>query len=142
MEEGRGRRLALRLVPGYGLQLPRNGLIGIFIFGFLPRKLVSNMIWHVGAEQARNHLKHSGYDMAVFDFNMPGESGLDLLHYVSSIYPGTPFVLMTGYDDLRIKRESIRAGVQAYIQKLFYLNEPAYTINLIQRDNQKEVPAA
>jgi len=96
----------------------------------------------VGAEQTRNHLKHSGYDMAVFDFNMPGESGLDLLHYVSSIYPGTPFVLMTGYDDLRIKRESIRTGVQAYIQKLSYLDEPAYTINLIQRDNQKEVPAA
>jgi len=50
---------------------------------------------------------------------------------------------MTGYDDLRMKRESIRVGVEAYIQKPFYLNELAHTIiNLIQSNNQKEVPAA
>ena len=97
----------------------------------------------VGAEQARNRLKRSGYDMVVSDFNMPGESGLDLLGYVSTMYPETPFVLMTGYDDLRIKRESIRMGVRAYIQKPFYMNELAKTIiNLMRREDQKEVPAA
>ena len=73
----------------------------------------------VGAEQARNRLKRFGYDMIVSDFNMPGESGLDLLRYVSSIYPETPFVLWTGCDDQRIKREAIRMGVHAYIQKPF-----------------------
>ena len=92
----------------------------------------------VSAEQARNRLKRSRYDMVVSDFNMPGESGLDLLRYVSSKYPETPFVLMTGYDDLRIKRESIRMGVHAYIQKPFYMNELAQTIiNLIRRDDQR-----
>jgi two-component system response regulator HydG len=97
----------------------------------------------VSAEQARNRLKCSGYDMVVSDFNMPGESGLDLLRYVSSMYPETPFVLMTGYDDLRIKRESMRMGVHAYIQKPFYLNELVQTIiNLVRRDDQEEVPAA
>ena len=84
----------------------------------------------VGAEQARNRLKCFGYDMVVSDFNMPGESGLDLLRYVSSMYPETPFVLMTGYDDLRIKRESMRMGVRAYIQKPFYMNELAQTISV------------
>jgi DNA-binding NtrC family response regulator len=97
----------------------------------------------VSAEQARNLLKHSGYDMIVSDFNMPGESGLDLLRYVSSMYPGTPFVLMTGFDDLRIKRESMSMGAYAYIQKPFYLYELLKTIiDLIQRDDQKDVPAA
>jgi len=97
----------------------------------------------VSAEQARNLLKGSGYDMVVSDFNMPGESGLDLLRYVSSKYPQTPFVLMTGYDDLRIKRESMRMGAHAYIQKPFYMNELSRTIvNLPRRDDQKEVPAA
>ena len=96
----------------------------------------------VSAEQARNLLKGSGYDMVVSDFNMPGESGLDLLRYVSSKYPQTPFVLMTGYDDLRIKRESMRMGVHAYIQKPFYLKELLQTIiNLVRRDDQKEVAA-
>lgn len=97
----------------------------------------------VGAEQARNRLKYSRYDMVVSDFNMPGESGLDLLRYVSSKYPETPFVLMTGYDDLRIKRESIRMGARAYIKKPFYMNELAHIIiNLMRREDQKEVPAA
>ena len=97
----------------------------------------------VSAEQARNLLKGSGYDMVVSDFNMPGESGLDLLRYVSSKYPQTPFVLMTGYDDLRIKRESMRMGAHAYIQKPFYMNKFSQTIiNLMRRDYQEQVPAA
>src|SRR5208337_2120816 len=96
----------------------------------------------VSAEQARNRLKSFRYDMVVSDFNMPGESGLDLLSHVSSMYPETRFILLTGCDDLRIKRESMRMGAQAYIQKPFYLNELCQTIiNLLRRDGQEEVPA-
>ncbi len=95
------------------------------------------------AEQARNRLKSFRYDMVVSDFNMPGESGLDLLSHVSSMYPETPFILLTGCDDLRVKRESMRMGAQAYIQKPFYLNELRQTmINLVRRNGQKEVSAA
>jgi DNA-binding NtrC family response regulator len=97
----------------------------------------------LSAEQARNRLKRFGYDMVVSDCNMPGESGLDLLRYVSSRYPKIPFVLMSGYYDLRIKRESMKMGVHAYIQKPFYLNELSQTIiKLMRRDDQKEAPAA
>jgi len=80
--------------------------------------------------------------VVVSDFKMPGESGLDLFRYVSYMYPETPFVLITGCDDLRIKRESMRMGVHAYIQKPFYLKELLQTIiNLVRRDDQKEVAA-
>lgn len=47
----------------------------------------------VSAEQALNRLKRSRYDLLVSDFSMPGESGLDLLHYVSSMYPETSLSL-------------------------------------------------
>ncbi len=97
----------------------------------------------LSAEQARRSLKSSGYDVVVSDFKMPGESGLDLFSYVSSMYPETPFVLMTGRDDLRIKREFMGMGVHAYIQKPFYLKELSQTIiNLMRRCVQIEVPAA
>ena len=97
----------------------------------------------VSAEQARSRLKSFRYDIVVSDFNMPGESGLDLLSHVSSMYPETRFIMLTGCDDLRIKRESMRMGAQAYIQKPFHLNELCQTIiNLLRRDGQKEVPAA
>ena len=92
----------------------------------------------VSAEQARNRLEHSGYDIVVSDFNMPGESGLDLLRHVSSRYPEIQFVLLTGYDDPRVRREALRMGVHAYIQKPFYMNElwPPI-INLLRRNDQE-----
>ncbi len=97
----------------------------------------------VSAEQARNRLKSFRYDMVVSDFSMPGESGLDLFRYVSSMYPETPFVLITGCVGPRIKRESMKIGVHAYVEKPFYFNELLQTIvNLLRRDGQKEVPAA
>ena len=97
----------------------------------------------ISAEQARDRLKSSGYDVVVSDFRMPEESGLDLFRYVSYMYPETPFVLITGCDDLRIKREAMKMGVQAYIEKPFYFNELLRTIiNLMRRDDQEKVPAA
>lgn len=81
--------------------------------------------------------------MVVSDFNMPGESGLDLLRYVSFMYPEIPFVLMTGCYDLRIKREALRMGARAYIQKPFYMNAlPRTIVNLMRYNDQREVPAA
>ncbi len=91
------------------------------------------------AEQARNCLKRYAYDVVVSDFKMPGESGLDLFRHVSSLYPETPFILITGCDDLRIKRESMRMGVHTYIQKPFYLDELRQTImELARHEDQKE----
>jgi DNA-binding NtrC family response regulator len=95
------------------------------------------------AEQARNRLEGSIYDVVVSDFSLPGRSGLDLFRYVSYLYPETRFVLMTGHDDLRIKWKSMRMGVHAYMRKPFHLNELRQTIiNLVRHDDQKEVPAA
>lgn len=95
----------------------------------------------VSAEQARNNLKRSRYDVVVSDFNMPGESGLDLFRYVSSVYPEIPFVLVTGCDVLQVKRESTRMGVHAFISKPFQLDELRQTIlNQIERKNRTEVP--
>lgn len=95
------------------------------------------------AAKARGLLKRYGYDMIISDYSMPGESGLDLLRFVSSRHPGTPFLLWTGEDNPRIKRESTRLGAHAYLQKPFYMNElPQTIINLMRRDNQKEAPAA
>jgi DNA-binding NtrC family response regulator len=95
----------------------------------------------VSAEQARNRLAHYAYDVVVSDFKMPDESGLDLFRHVSSMYPGTPFVLITGCDDLRIKRESLRMGIHVYIQKPFRMNDLLQIlINLAMRRGHKEAP--
>lgn len=94
------------------------------------------------AEQARNHLRHSRYDMVISDLNMPGESGLDLLRYVSSRYPEMPFVLMTGCEDTRIRRESLRMGADAYIRKPFFLSDLLQTVtSMVQAGPQARMQA-
>lgn len=72
--------------------------------------------------QARKRLKNCNYDLVVSDLNMPGESGLDLFQYVSSRYPGLPFILMSGNIDPRLRREAIRIGVCEFMEKPFHLS--------------------
>ena len=94
----------------------------------------------VSAEQARDNLKRSRYDAIVSDYKMPGESGLDFFRYVSSVHPETPFVLVTGCDDLQVKSESRKLGVHAYFSKPFYLDDLRQAImDLVGRNNQKKV---
>jgi DNA-binding NtrC family response regulator len=75
------------------------------------------------AAQARSRLKSSRYDFIISDFNMPGESGLDLFSYVSCRYPDVPFILMSGSHDSRVKREALRMGVCKYLEKPFQFSE-------------------
>ena len=91
----------------------------------------------VSAEQARNNLKCSRYDVIVSDFNMPGETGFDLFRYVSSRYPETPFIIVTGCDGLQLKQESMRMGVHAFISKPFHLDELRQTIVSLMERNKK-----
>lgn len=69
--------------------------------------------------QARKHLGDSRFDVVISDFNMPGESGFDLFHFVSSSYPGLRFVLMTGCTDAGLKREARKMGICGYLEKPF-----------------------
>jgi DNA-binding NtrC family response regulator len=74
------------------------------------------------AAQARNCLKHSEYDLVISDFQMPGESGLDLFRSVSFRYPELPFILMSGNLDQRLRREAMSMGVCNFMEKPFELS--------------------
>ncbi len=71
------------------------------------------------AMQARKRLNRSRYDLVISDFNMPGESGLELFRSVTSRYPDLPFILMTGNCDPRLKREAFSMGVSEFVEKPF-----------------------
>ncbi|WP_380681241.1 PAS domain-containing protein [Salinigranum sp. GCM10025319] len=57
------------------------------------------------------------FDCVVSDYEMPGETGLDLLRAVRESYPDLPFVLFTGRGSEEIAAEAISAGVSDYLQK-------------------------
>ena len=71
------------------------------------------------ASQARSRLRRDRFDLVISDFNMPGESGLDLFRYVSSIYPRLRFILMSGCNDPRVKREAMSMGCSGFLEKPF-----------------------
>jgi two-component system, OmpR family, phosphate regulon response regulator OmpR len=75
------------------------------------------------AAQARKRLAHFHYDLVVSDFQMPGESGLDLFRSLSLRYPEIPFVLMSGNMDSRLRREALSMGVWNVLEKPFDLRQ-------------------
>jgi two-component system phosphate regulon response regulator OmpR len=75
------------------------------------------------AAQARKCLAHFHYDLIISDFQMPGESGLDLFRSVSLRYPGIPFILMSGNLDSRLRREALSMGVCNVLEKPFEFND-------------------
>ncbi|MGO9417286.1 MAG: response regulator [Syntrophobacteraceae bacterium] len=83
------------------------------------------------ASQARHYLERSACDAILSDFNMPGESGLDLLGHVSNLYPGLPFIIMTGCSTPLLKDTAMKMGISAYVVKPFRLIDLAGTLQAI-----------
>ena len=90
------------------------------------------------AAQARRRLSHCQYDLVISDFNMPGESGLDLFRSTSFRHPRLPFILMSGNLDSRLKREAISMGVCNFVEKPFELS---YLKSLITNPDRSPMQA-
>jgi putative two-component system response regulator len=61
----------------------------------------------------------ASHDVAVLlcDINMPGESGLSLMHRVVAEHPGTAAIMITGIDDPAIAEKALEYGAHGYITK-------------------------
>jgi len=57
------------------------------------------------------------YHLLVTDYNMPGYSGVDLLHEVRSIRPDLPVALASGHVTTEIEQAALAAGARALIHK-------------------------
>lgn len=73
--------------------------------------------------KARGHLKKKDFQLTISDFNMPAESGLDLLRYVKSRSQATPFILMSAETNAELRSEALDLGAAACIAKPFKLQE-------------------
>lgn len=68
-------------------------------------------------ETALQRLDPQRHDCIVSDHEMPGSTGIELLHRVRERYPELPFILFTGKGSEEIASEAISAGVTDYLQK-------------------------
>src|SRR4030088_1339681 len=57
------------------------------------------------------------WDMAIFDFTMPGRSGLDLLGDMKKEFPGRPVLILSMHSEDVHGSRVLRAGGSGYITK-------------------------
>ena len=56
-------------------------------------------------------------DIIITDIKMPGMNGLQLVEKVSELYPGTAFIMLSGFSEFDYAREAMRFGVKHYLLK-------------------------
>ena len=69
------------------------------------------------AEEALKTLEKKSYDMIISDITMPGISGLEMTKILRKKKIKTPVVIISGHSDTQTITESLKNGVNDYIQK-------------------------
>ena len=59
-------------------------------------------------------------DLLISDIKMPGMNGLELLRKIRGIRPLLPVLIITGYGDVPLAVEAIKAGAREFIEKPFH----------------------
>ncbi len=55
--------------------------------------------------------------LILFDINMPGMSGLELLPKAKAMRPDVPIIMITAYGDAETKRRALERGAEALLTK-------------------------
>ncbi|MDB4879277.1 MAG: histidine kinase, partial [Gemmatimonadetes bacterium] len=69
------------------------------------------------AQDALPMLSARAYDCVFLDFNIPGSSGLRLLHEIREAGHDVPVVMLTGQGDEQVAVELMKAGAADYMPK-------------------------
>jgi putative two-component system response regulator len=71
------------------------------------------------AAEARRMLANGRPDLLLCDVNMPGESGLELLEYLSGEFPGLPVVMLSGIGEVDVATGALELGAYGWVTKPF-----------------------
>jgi len=57
------------------------------------------------------------FDVCIFDLNLAGESGLELLRFFKSNFPDLPIIIYTGVEDEAATEKAMFRGASGYLRK-------------------------
>jgi len=76
--------------------------------------------------------ENESYDLYIFDINVPGISGVELLKTLREFNDTTPAIFITAYQELKYLKEAFGAGANDFIRKPFELEELEVRIESIR----------
>lgn len=103
------------------------------------------------AREARQQLEKSTFALVLCDVNMPGESGMDLVRHVLTLYSHMAVIMVTGLDSPVLANAALEMGTFGYVIKPFESNEVLINVanalrrrkleieNAMHRDNLEEL---
>lgn len=75
------------------------------------------------SDDAQECIDEQRFDLYIFDINVPGKSGIELLKQLREFSDTTPTILVTAYEDTAHLTASFDAGAHDYIRKPFAIEE-------------------
>ena len=75
------------------------------------------------SKEVHKHLETKKYDLFIFDINVTGQNGLELLEELRSFSDNTPTIFITAYTDTNYLQKAFDIGAHDYIKKPFELEE-------------------
>ena len=85
------------------------------------------------AKEVYDKLEHTRYDLFIFDINVAGQNGLDLLHELREYNDTTPTIIITAYTDNSYLKLAFELGACDYVKKPFALEELDARIRNVQK---------
>lgn len=75
------------------------------------------------SREVLEHLESKKYDLFIFDINVTGKNGLELLEELRAYNDTTPTIFITAYTDTAYLKRAFDLGAHDYIKKPFELEE-------------------
>ncbi|MBS1917243.1 MAG: sigma-54-dependent Fis family transcriptional regulator [Bacteroidetes bacterium] len=95
---------------------------------FLQRKGFETEIAHTGIKGIQK-FKESKFDIVLTDFRLGDKEGHEVLNEIKSIDPRAIVIIITGYSDIKVAIDVIKAGAYDYITKPLIPDEVLNVIN-------------
>ena len=87
-----------------------------------------------GGRIAMKALNDSRYDVVVLDIRMPDMDGLDVLKNIRQHDLADKVIMLTGVDELKIARDSLRLGANDFLTKPYDFKKLLACINRVMKE--------
>src|SRR5690606_29529613 len=97
--------------------------------------------WLADGDQALGAVAGQSYDLLLLDLNLPGQSGLDVLHKLRAANQQVPVLILTARDGVEDRVAGLDAGADDYVTKPFELSELAARVRAFGRRRARLGPS-